>query len=536
MFSEKLKLALDLTASSDTFTIPAGAIERFHVELFTWGFTAEVGFRVNCELEDDPVFPAITATAPIRAELSIGRYRGPDEEVTPLALGGYVVERSFEDTVSEDLEGEPVVGRLYRLRIVDPARALWKRHFPIELHVDTSMKEVVQAHLFGGIEVDCDFAKLDEKHDVLCVSTSADLSASFYDFLVWFIARNDGIFEFDPDTGRYRIGGEKKPGKAQPLDSACVHSVRVNLFEPHRHVTHVLNPHTEAATFDQQIDNEHVIRGVRRDVFAHTPLSSRFDERVKLETARLRPSLDRVEIAFRRFPDPAPTTAQPFQIGKGFSDQTHAHGKDYRITRLTVRGGIAELPDDERDLEALVAAFELDMHLQAEQKAEPHPTHPEYVTPPYPVFVEGKLLSSSGEEDDRTWTVIENESDSMHYQRIHVPLWDKTIIAPFSPNLLSGQFFFPPYKGQRVLVALDLTAASIRRFLDWAQNARLPNETQGNQLVLGYSAENGTIVRHLYRDEQPALRIERKLGDDVETIDVTEGTIRFEVREQSESK
>jgi len=535
LFSEKLKLALELIASSDTFTIPAGAIEGFHVNLVTWGFTAEVSFRVNCELEDDPVYPAMTATAPIRAKLSIGRYRGPDEQVTPLVLGGYVVERSFEETTSEDLEGEPVVGRLYRLRIVDPARALWTRHFPVELYVNASMKEVVQAHLFGGIEVTYDFTKLDEKHDVLCVSTSPG-SASFYDFVVWYIARHDGVLEFDPGTGRYRIGGEKKAGKAQPFDASCVQSVRVDLFEPHRHVTHVLNPHTEAATVNQKVDNEDVIRGVRRDVFAHTPISSRFDERVKLETARLRPSLDRVAIALQRFPDPAPTTAQLFQIGKGFSDKTHAHGKDYRLVRLTAAGRIAELPDDERDIEAEVAAFELDVNLRAEQKAEPHPTHPDHVAPPYPVFVEGKLLSSSGEDDDRTWTVIENESDSMHYQRIHVPLWDKTIIAPFLPNLLSGQFFFPPYKGQRVLVALDFTGASIRRFLDWAQNARLPNETQGNQLVMGYGAENGTIVRHLYRDDQPALRIERKLGDDIETIDVTEGTIRFEVREQSESE
>lgn len=75
---------------------------------------------------------------------------------------------------------------------------------------------------------------------------------------------------------------------------------------------------------------------------------------------------------------------------------------------------------------------------------------------------------------------------------------------------------------------------SIERCLDWAQNARLPNETQGNQLVLGYGAENGTIVRHWYRDGRPVLHIERKLDDDIETIDVTEGTIRFEVRERSE--
>lgn len=534
MFSEKLALSLHLKTSSDSHAVPAGAIENFEVELFTWGFTVEVSFHVNCEIEEDPIFPTVTGTAPITAKLSVARYRSPDEKVTPLVLGGYVVERSFEETVAPDLEGEPVVGRLYRLRIVDPARALWKRHFPVELYANASMKEVVQAHLFGGLEIDFEYPELEKKHDVLCVSTHPGTEASFYDFLVWFVASKDGVLEFDPTTGRYRIAGEKRAEKAQPLDPACVEAIGVDLNEPHRHVTHVLNPYTEAATPSRKIDNEHAIRGVRRDVLAHTPLSARFDERIGLETARLRPGADRVRIAFQRFPDPAPTTSTPFRIGDGFSTKTYAYGKEYRIVRLDIRANVADLPDDERDLEAEVAAFELDMQILAEQKAEARPSYPRYIPPPYPVIAEGKVLSSSGEEDERTWTIVENESDSMHYHQVHVPLWDKKIIVPFAPNLLSGQFFFPAYKGQRVLLALDFSAASIQRCLDWAQNARLPNETQGNQLVLGYGAENGTIVRHWYRDDRPVLHIERKLGDDLETIDVSEGTIRFEVRERSE--
>jgi len=396
------------------------------------------------------------------------------------------------------------------------------------------MKEVVQAHLFGGIGVDFECSELDKKHDVLCVSTSPVAKASFYDFLVWFIARTDGVLEFDPSSGRYRIGSEKKAKKAQSLDATCVKTIGVDLYEPHRHVTHVLNPYTEAATPNRKLENQHAIRGVRRDVFAYTPLSARFDERVNLEAARLRPGADRIRIVFHRFPEPAPTTSHLFQLEEGFSTNIYAHGKEYRIVRLNVRGSIADLPDDERDVEAPIAAFDVDMQIDAELKSDPRPSYPPYVTPPYPVFVEGKVLSSSGEEEERTWTVIENEADSMHYHEVHVPLWDKKIIVPFSPNLSSGQFFFPAYKGQRVLLALDFNAASIERCLDWAQNARLPNETQGNQLVLGYGAENGTIVRHWYRDGRPVLHIERKLDDDIETIDVTEGTIRFEVRERSE--
>lgn len=535
LFQDRLQIVLALTIGGEPHSLQAGSIEDFRVELSTWGFEVEVGFRVNSELEDDPIFPGFSSMDPIEAKLSIARYLGPDEKPTPLELSGYVVEKWVEETVAKDLEKRPIVGRRYRIRMLDPAAALWRQHFPLELRADTSMKKVIEAQTSSGIQVEFDWDRLDEEEDIICLGLTADRPASFYDLLVSYIAKHEGVLELDPATNTYRIAGEKKrSGNAGPIDIEVVKDLRIRFPEPGRHTTHVLNPHTEAAIRNTAVENPHSRLGIRHDVFAHTPLSSRFDARVAVEKKRLRPSEHRIELELRRFPNPAPTTTRFLSLGERFSNHRYPHGHKFRLIELRILGHAQS--DEEADIADEVGPFELEMSASLELVSEPKPNLPDFNAPTYPIFVEGKLLSSSGEEDERTWSFVENERDSIHYHRVHIPLWDVTIIAPFSPNLLNGQFFFPGYKDQRVLVALDFDRAEIHRFLDWAANARLPSEAQGNQIVMGFKDGNGTVIQHYYRDDKPLLRVERKLGADIETIDVMEGTIRIEVKEESDSK
>lgn len=113
---------------------------------------------------------------------------------------------------------------------------------------------------------------------------------------------------------------------------------------------------------------------------------------------------------------------------------------------------------------------------------------------------------------------------------MQIPLWNKKVPAPFEPNHVPGHMFFPAYKHQRVLVALTSTAA-IRRHLDWAANARTPLDGQGNRLVLGHQALDGVVIDHIYQDSKPVFSIKRTFGNDLQTLEVKDGTIYWEVRE-----
>ncbi|MEO1334401.1 MAG: hypothetical protein AAFV29_02100, partial [Myxococcota bacterium] len=73
--------------------------------------------------------------------------------------------------------------------------------------------------------------------------------------------------------------------------------------------------------------------------------------------------------------------------------------------------------------------------------------------------------------------------------------------------------------------------AAIVQYLDWRPGARLPKESQGNQILLGKKAEDQTSMRHTFESSKPVLTVERTAAKDNQTIVVSEGTIRMETKE-----
>jgi hypothetical protein len=116
---------------------------------------------------------------------------------------------------------------------------------------------------------------------------------------------------------------------------------------------------------------------------------------------------------------------------------------------------------------------------------------------------------------------------------VKIPLFEDQIIpAPFNPNLLPGHFYFPAYKGERMLVALDFQRAWIKRFLDWRTGARMPQDGQGVQLLVGKTPENGTALKHYYTDDKPVLLMQRTHDKDTQKIQLNEGTLLIQVKEE----
>ncbi|EYF05031.1 hypothetical protein [Chondromyces apiculatus] len=529
-FTDRLVVTLDLDFGTDAFSLPAGSIERLGLDATVHGFSAEVVFFVSAAQETDGLLSRFTSQGLITATLTLanGNEGYADPQATPWKLKGPVTERRLAEIVSDDRAGLPVVGRRYTLRFLDPARALWGQHRPLELHAGASMKEVLEQHVAPGMQLDLSWPRLGVAQDILCVGLGGACEASFHDFVVWFLHDTHGVLELDAAEGKYRLGGAKaRAGEGMTLDAGVIGEIRLLAPEPPRPAVAVLNGAAEAAVHTKEVTNAHAVAGVRREVLVRTPIQTEVDPRVTVETARLAAPEHGLEISLRRCPPAFVVPGGMVTLAAELGDRIYPARKKYRVIAAALDGrAAAEAPD----LTEGSARYTLTLRLRLERESDPTPRLPPFRRPSYPVLVEGKILSASGGDEDRTWDAREGKDDARPRYRIQIPLWNQTVVAPFIPGQAPGHFFFPAYKNERVLVALGFDSAEIVAFLDWA--GKLPEDTQGDQIVLGKRDRDETTVRHVYEDSKPALRVERRLGRDVETLVISEGTIRFEVKEE----
>lgn len=502
------------------------------LSLSPWGFEGEVTFARSAEQEADPLFAPFTQSAPIQVALRAKTLREDGGEVETLSLAGWVTERAVREVVGEALLGQPVLVRRYRARFADAARVLWRQHFPTELTTQTTLRQAIDAQRPEGVSFTWDWRALEEDRAqvFLGLGGEEDGGASFYDWLCWLVDRHQGVLEHDYPASAYRLGGEKsedrRPARADPEE---LERVELVLPQPARHLGQVRNGAAVAAG-TTPVANAQALSGVHRDTLLRTPLPAEVDRRVALEAKRLRAPAEGARLLFRRFPAAALHPGRFLQFEEGFSERLRVRGDPYRVLSLKLEARITE----ER-LEALLedpdAEYALTVEASLERAQSPKVHLPAFTEPTYPRQVEGKIVSPSGGDEERTWLALEDEATSLLRYEVEIPLWNKKVTAPFEPGPLTGRFFFPAYKHARVLLSLDLFGARVLRFLDWAANARTPAEGQGNRIVFGKRDEDGTYLQYAYADQKPALTLERTLGNDLQTLAVTEGSLKLTVRE-----
>ncbi len=534
MFGDRLKLTLTLVIGGETFSITSREIEHINVAIAGYGFHAEVGFVVLSATEADEVFPQLSTTTIVKATLSIanGRAEYAQDAAAPLSLMGYVTDRRVREVVGRQAAGEPVVARHYVIRFLDPAQAFWRQHQPIVLYVNTSMQQVIDLHKALGMTITYDWTQLSTALDVLCVGLGGDQDASFYDWVVWYLHENHGVLELDPGTGAYRIGKLKSTG-GQSLAIGEETSAEIRVLGPEtvRHTTIVNNPSTEAAVPQKTLTNEQAVTGVSVGAFAYTVIAASFDARVQIETDRLAPREHGLEVIYRACPEQLFAPGQIMSLGGNLSSKLYASGKKYRTVEVYLKAQL--VTDDEAGPDLTTAAYDMELRTLLELESDPTPRLPPFCPPRYPVLVEGRVLSASGQDADRTFNAVAGENDSLFRYRVNVPLWGLIIVAPFLPMGLTGHFFFPAFKNQRVLCALNFDSARISSFLEWA--GKLSKDTQGDQLVLGWNDESETIISHQYQENKPVLCVARRLKSDTETMTISEGAILMVVKEEPSS-
>lgn len=543
-FEDRLSVALTLTVGGTAHEVIAGSIKRLALELRPWGFEGEVEFLLTDNKsqggqQKDALLADFLKPDLIEAQLVLKAVL-PDATArvapTALTVKGLVTDKSLVEDVITTGDSNLVLHRRYALRFQDTAQLLWRQHFPTALFTAKTVKDVLEAHKGEKVTLKYDWdAGLGTAHPVLFLGLAPEEGASFYDWAMGYVHEHGGVFTHDYTTHGYAFAGAKDTtGTPLKLNALHLSSLEVLLPEVIRHDVTVLNA-TAVSPQTKPVTQKHAVSGIRQDVLLCTPISDAVQARVDRETARLKPRGSELELLWRSFPEKAVMPGSLVKLPSNDAWLAAGVAKDevFRVRALHLYAEV-DADDAEEVYGEDFALMTLSLTTRLERKEEPHVDLPAWRPPVYPRYVEGLIVSEQGGEKDETWQAYTDDETSVEGYKVKLPLFANQIVpAPFNPNLLPGHFYFPAYKGERVLVGLDFQRAWIKRFLDWREGARMPQAGQGVQLLVGKTPENGTALKHFYTDDKPVFLMQRTHDKDTQKIQLNEGTLLIQVKEES---
>ena len=539
MFFDRLEATLELTIAGSATKIAAGNIKKLEIELTPWGYSgfAEWWVVSVASASEDTLFAKFVEKDIMSVQLSVARAfveigESVAEKPIPLVLKGLVVERRVVERAFAGVAGSPILHRRYTIRFGDRGAVLWAQHRPNALYVDKTLKDLIEANKPDGVNIEHAWAASSAIHPVLSLGLGeAKNDATYYDFLFWLFDKVNVGFSYDPATDKYKIADAKPTGTAVALRRAEVETLEC-VFPPlRRDSVTVLNAFSDAATKKKDLTNPVSATGVRTDYMIRSSIAADLDTRATLETARAQQHEPEARVELGRFPALPFVPGMIVELGPEWSPNLYQNGKKYRIVSARIAAEAERQQATADDLDA-TNRYKLDYALHLELDTDPVVRHPPFRRPVWPFYVEGKVLSEVGAETELTFQPYQDQKTSLEYYKVKIPLWeDQKVIVPYEPLADPGQFFFPLYKDERVLVGLYFDSARIRACLDWRPGGRLPTDSQGNHLLLGKKDKNQTSITHVYEDQKPVMTIKRTLEEDVQTLTISEGTIRWETRD-----
>ncbi|WP_300671474.1 hypothetical protein [Desulfoluna sp.] len=537
IFTDTLEMELMLFIGTQAFKVPGGHIKSLKVRLQPFGFVAEAGFWVSSEVAEDTLFPEFITQDLIKVELSFQAHLRPDDaEETPVKLEGLVTGKALleELTISNvDLAGDPVLYRRYRIDFADTGRVLWSQHFPCDLVVDGTVKELIEANR-AGVELSCDWERMNRRFSVNTLPGYAHgKGASFYDFILWCADAQNGALVYDYKENSYALLGEKNTeGEPFELDEEWIKELSVEFPETSRTNDRLLNSFSENAQ-TRETAHKQAADGLYQDTTMSLAITSDFEDVFSVASLKPKSRGYEVRLVHSRFPCVAWVPGCFVKLREAvWNVHILSHKNEYRMRDTVIEASaVSDHPDSDRHL--LFARYKIEMRSTLELKEEKAFLLPEYRHPSFPVYVEGRVVSEQGKEEEKTYQVYEHPETALDCYRVEIPIFEgREVVVPYEPFFAPGHFYFPAFKGQRVLVALEFHVARIARFLDVRPGGRLPMESQGNHLLLGKTTDDCTSISHVYVDGKPQLNIKRTSGSDTEIIHVQEGTIILETKEE----
>ncbi|MEZ0227886.1 MAG: hypothetical protein ACAI25_04625 [Planctomycetota bacterium] len=540
-FTRFLDITLKLKIDGVETTVPNGQVESIQVDLHPWGFDAEASFWLSSQRTDDTLFAKFSGKKLIEVSLKAGPSMttgSPAPANQTIDLKGLVRSKEVREETIRAESSLPVKFRRYTIRFSDVARVLWKQHRPNDLFVDQKLQDVIDAHKGAKITIACaDWASTQTVHPIHFLGLGADpRGASFYDFLVWYVDTQNGVLSYDPVANSYKLVATKPetgtPGKLQPIE---ITAWRTEFPETPRQKVNVQNSFATTPT-TTAVANAEEVAGLRRDDLVRTSIASVASDRVTLETARLVLREPEVVVDFAAWPTTGflPWALLDFSHAD-FGTSIFQASKVYRSrsVRFTATNPVDAVRSESSTNKQ---GTTVSLSVRLELKTEKHVPLPDYVTPTWPVEIEGIVVSEQGAEKEETYQFYTDQNTSVEQYKVKIPLWAaKIIVAPYEPLNFTSHFYFPLIKDERVLTLLSFRSARVHRTLDWRPGAKLPMDGQGDHVVLGKHGENAddqTTISHAYVDAKPVLTVKRVKVKDTEVLVMEEGKILLRTKEE----
>ncbi len=534
MFSESLKLNLKLNIKGETINVPGANVKKCRLELHNYGFEGHLVFWAPSDQRKDDLFTKFASPDLIGISLGINAvYNMPDPAPDPIEIKGLVTEKSVKEIFYPGVKKNPVLYRKYEVYFKDPAQVLWTQHFPSDLVVKTTMKDVIESQVVEGISIEMDWDILTKQRPMICLGLGAQRNeASFYDFLISFISFYNGVMIYDYKNNKYKIKGEKEiegqPGNLGPED---IEVNQIKWFPVFRNNIKMRNGLAEGPV-TEPIIQEQAVEGINKEILVRIPVQDHFTSLKTLETNKLKVREFEVEVDLKKYPELAIVPGSLVRIkSSGWGDKMFILDKEFRTYNI-VYESMAVDQNPENDIDCEFTQYNTHLTTMLEQKAGKWIHLPEFRKPSYPVFAEGKIICEVGDDPDKTYQIEKDSNTSQDQYRIKIPLWDKEIRILFECDYLNPHFYFPFYRDIKLLIGLNLFSAYIDRVLEWGPRVRLPHDTQGNHILFGKDEKDETSMRHIYEDNKPVLSIKRVLENDTELVRMEEGLITIQTKEE----
>ncbi len=509
-FECDLDLTLSLDAEGTKTEIVSGSIEKIALDLHSYGFNGSLQLSSFGNEELDGVFNSTKVTKIVLSFKPTDPLLGaaPIFELKGIVIGKLV---RRVDAIGEN---KPQSIRLYEIAFFDAAQAIWSEHFPINIYVDESMKNILDEHKNSDISIKYNFSPLEVKHPITAFSLGYQdalpqaQQVSFYSFLLWYLQKEGGMLVYDYKANSYSILGQKEAaGDPYKIHEWWAAPPLAVFPKPKRHNKKIIQ-HSSDTQDGATKTNEDAFKLIRRDDI-HTDNYRAFPEQAhEIVHSALNSTYPLFELEPTIFVD-------DFHIHRvlpgclisfdGGADETWCNdpmykGKVFRARSLVFQADRLTLAEI---VEKTVQPYRLYVKNILELKDEKYIETVFFNCPQFPFSIQGKIFSDIGDTPQTTYKISESEQAPQGQYLVTVPLTggDKKLVVPFTPDMMCGQFYFPFCKGERVLLSLYFHTAKIERIIDWQPFTRLPSGVQGNQIMFSSNSQDKyAFLKHEFED------------------------------------
>ncbi len=541
MFNDSLEIRLNLHIDGKDFSIPCGNIKYLKCKLYQYGFKSIVNFWISSEEKSDVLYPHFITNKIIEVNLDIYAHfteKDQDKKVKSITLSGIVTKKAILDELvieNVHLKKNPVLYRCYQIVFKDRAQVLLKQHYPTDLVTNKKIKDLFVKNTPSKVTIKYNWQILNKDYAINTLPLGSPKNkASFYDFIIWFVNKYNGVFNYNyRDKCYYVTNTKEQSDKFSIVNKKDISSYYITFLNQPRYNIEILNVCSKNVQ-KKTIQYDSSIKDIEKTIIINTSISSIYEEEVSLEREKTkRVATHRVNVYFNHFLNIklCPNDLIKFS-GPNWSKEQFIKEKIYRINYVLFEATALNKEADS-DLNMPHNRYSIRQEIILEPKNDESVSLPDFIEPYFPLLVEGYVVSEIGKDNEYTYQIYQHPQTSVDQYKIKIPLFNnQEVIAPFEPIFSPGHFYFPIYKGARVLISLNLHDAYIKRFLEWKEGARLPSDTQGDHLLLGKNAKNQTSISHIYIDDKPVLKIKRINQADTQLVKIEEGTITIETKEE----